>query len=123
VVAWVNVNMTVIRDAAGQAARTMATIEDITERKQAQAEREAMVQTLEEALANVKTLSGLVPICAHCKKIRDDHGYWSQVETYVAKHTDARFSHGICPECAHKLYPEFAPEDPPRPRQEAPLGS
>jgi PAS domain S-box-containing protein len=122
-VAWVNVNVTVIRDADGQVSRTLAAIEDITERKRAQAEREALVKTLEEALANVKTLSGLVPICANCKKIRDDHGYWSQVETYVAKHSGARFSHGICPECARKLYPEFASDVPPQPRQEAPDAS
>ena len=65
-------------------------------------------KTEQEALANIKTLSGLIPICAGCKKIRDDRGYWSQVEIYVAKHSGAKFSHGICPECARKLYPELA---------------
>jgi CheY-like chemotaxis protein len=68
---------------------------------------------LTQALANIKTLSGLVPICAGCKNIRDDRGYWNQVETYVAQHSNAKFSHGICPECARKLYPEFAGDYPP----------
>jgi phosphoserine phosphatase RsbU/P len=62
---------------------------------------------LRDALDHVKTLRGIVPICASCKKIRDDQGYWQQVEAYVREHTDAQFSHGICPECAAKLYPDF----------------
>ena len=71
------------------------------------AELEVIIQELQNALAEVKTLRGILPICANCKKIRDDKGYWSQVETYVAKHSAAKFSHGICPECAKKLYPEI----------------
>ena len=62
--------------------------------------------SLTQALANIKTLSGLVPICAGCKKIRDDKGYWSQVEIYVSEHSEAKFSHGICPECSRKYYPD-----------------
>ncbi len=62
---------------------------------------------LQEALDTVKTLKGLVPICANCKKIRNDDGYWEQVESYVMNHTDAEFSHGICPDCMKKLYPEY----------------
>ena len=64
-------------------------------------------ETLEETLAEVKTLSGLLPICSHCKKIRDDKGYWNQIETYIRRHSGAEFSHGICPDCAKKHYPEF----------------
>jgi YesN/AraC family two-component response regulator len=60
---------------------------------------------LEAALAQVRTLSGLLPICAACKKIRDDQGYWHQVEVYIRNHSQAEFSHGICPDCARKLYP------------------
>jgi len=63
---------------------------------------------LQRALAEIKTLRGIVPICASCKKIRDDHGYWSQVEVYVRDRTEAEFSHSVCPECMKKLYPEFA---------------
>jgi hypothetical protein len=65
---------------------------------------------LTESLANIKTLSGLLPICASCKKVRDDKGYWSQVESYVSSRSEARFSHGICPDCAKKLYPGFYEE-------------
>lgn len=63
---------------------------------------------LKKALQEIKTLQGLVPICACCKKIRDDQGYWHQVESYVVAHTEAEFTHGICPECAKKLYPELS---------------
>lgn len=60
-----------------------------------------------EAQASIKTLSGLIPICSNCKKIRDDKGYWEQLEQYIHDHSEAEFSHGICPDCAKKLYPEF----------------
>ncbi len=83
------------------------TVRYAIERKRAVTERERLIGELQDALAKVKTLSGLVPICASCKKIRDDKGYWSQVETYVAKHSQAKFSHGICPECAKELYPDL----------------
>jgi DNA-binding response OmpR family regulator len=66
----------------------------------------AKVEELSQALDQVKTLRGIVPICANCKKIRDDTGYWNQVEVYVRDHTEAEFSHGICPDCMKKLYPE-----------------
>ena len=64
-------------------------------------------QQLEKALKDVKALSGLLPICSNCKKIRNDQGYWEQVEVYVRDHSEAEFSHGICPECMKELYPEF----------------
>jgi ABC-type uncharacterized transport system substrate-binding protein len=67
-------------------------------------------ERLEKALSRVKTLSGLLPICASCKKIRDDKGYWNQIETYLDQHSDATFSHGICPDCAKRLYPDFMPK-------------
>jgi two-component system cell cycle response regulator len=69
-------------------------------------ELERVNQDLQHALAEVKTLSGLLPICAHCKKIRDDQGYWNQIETYMAKRIDVEFTHGICPSCATKYFPE-----------------
>ncbi|MDD5231577.1 MAG: response regulator, partial [Candidatus Marinimicrobia bacterium] len=83
-------------------------LRDITEKKKAEAEREKLIRDLQEALNQVKTLSGLLPICSHCKKIRDDKGYWSEVETYIHSHSDVDFSHGICPECLKKYYPEIA---------------
>jgi phosphoserine phosphatase RsbU/P len=67
----------------------------------------AKIEELCQALAQIKTLSGILPICANCKKIRDDHGYWKQVETYVREHSEATFSHSICPECMKELYPGF----------------
>jgi len=67
----------------------------------------AKIEELRQALDQVKTLRGIVPICANCKKIRDDKGYWNQVEAYVCQHTEAEFTHGICPECMKTLYPEL----------------
>jgi two-component system, OmpR family, response regulator VanR len=64
-------------------------------------------EQLQEALTNIKTLSGLIPICASCKKIRQDSGYWQQIEAYISDHSEAKFSHGICPECVKKLYPDI----------------
>ena len=66
---------------------------------------------LQDAPAKVKTLSGLLPICSSCKKIRDDEGYWNQLEAYIQEHSDVLFSHGFCPECAKKLYPEIFGDD------------
>jgi hypothetical protein len=80
---------------------------DVTDRKQAEEEREKLIQELQDALAKVKTLSGLLPICSSCKKIRDDKGYWNQIEAYIRDHSEANFSHSICPECAKELYPQL----------------
>jgi CheY-like chemotaxis protein len=66
-------------------------------------ERERLISELKDALAHIKTLRGLLPMCAWCKKIRDDKGYWAQVEVYMEKHLDATFTHGICPECLKKV--------------------
>ena len=63
-----------------------------------------MIEELQEALAEVKILSGLFPICASCKKIRDDKGYWNQIDSYIQEHSEAKFSHGLCPECTDGLY-------------------
>ena len=73
-------------------------------------ERHKLVLNLQQALNEVRTLRGFLPICSNCKKIRNDKGYWQAVEVYVQEHSDAQFSHGICPECLKKLYPEFAAE-------------
>jgi PAS domain S-box-containing protein len=85
--------------------RVFGIVQDITQRKLAQAERENLILQLQSAVEHIKTLKGIVPICAHCKKIRDDKGYWQQVEAYVARHTEAQFSHGICPDCEEKFFP------------------
>ncbi len=89
---------------------------DITERKLIEAEREKVVNDLQEALAKVRLLSGFLPICSVCKKIRDDQGYWQQIEAYIRDHSEAEFSHSYCPECAKRLYPEaFAGDEDPDP--------
>jgi PAS domain S-box-containing protein len=80
-----------------------AILRDITDRRRLREERERLIAELQDALANVKTLSGLMPICAWCKRIRDDKGYWTQLETYLSHHTTAEFSHGMCPECDKKF--------------------
>jgi hypothetical protein len=86
-------------------------IDYIAALKQAEEERERLILQLREALASIKTLRGLLPICYSCKQIRDDKGYWQQIETYIHDHTDANFTHGICPACATKLYPDFHPDE------------
>lgn len=78
------------------------------ERKRLELEKEQLIEDLKAALAKVKTLSSMLPICASCKKIRDDTGYWHQIESYITEHSDTEFSHGICPDCMVKLYPEYA---------------
>lgn len=83
----------------------------ILKQKRAESEKKRVIIELKEALAEVKTLSGLIPICASCKNIRDDKGYWSNVEAYIGTHSDAEFSHSICPECRTHLYPELYPEE------------
>lgn len=80
---------------------------EMEERKIAQIEKEKLIVELKDALHKVKTLSGLLPICASCKKIRDDQGYWNQIESYIQIRSDAEFSHSICPDCAKKLYPDI----------------
>ncbi|MBP1709607.1 MAG: hypothetical protein H6Q47_140 [Deltaproteobacteria bacterium] len=89
---------------------TQALVRDVTLRKQSETDRERLISELQEALGQVKTLKGLLPICSNCKKVRDDKGYWNQIESYVQQHTDASFTHGICPDCAKKLYPELYAE-------------
>jgi GAF domain-containing protein len=84
-----------------------------SELQQVNKKQESLITELQEALSRIKTLEGMIPICAHCKKIRDDQGYWHQVESYISQlsASDFDFSHGICPECMEKIYPEFHQSD------------
>ena len=77
---------------------------EILRRKQVEAERERLIQQLKEAMGQLKVLSGMLPICASCKKIRDEKGLWNHLESYIRDHSEAEFTHGICPECTQKLY-------------------
>lgn len=89
---------------AGTSWLAAATVRDVTFRKEIESEKNILIADLENALESVKTLHGLLPICSNCKKIRDDQGYWSRVETYLERHTDVMFTHSICPPCAKLLY-------------------
>jgi PAS domain S-box-containing protein len=107
---WVYWSSTAILDDTDAIEYILTTGIDITALKKAESERERLIDELQQALTKVKTLRGLLPICASCKKIRDDQGYWQGVDDYIRKHSLVEFSHGICPACAHKLYPEFFPQ-------------
>jgi PAS domain S-box-containing protein len=88
-----------------------AIIRDTTSRKESESEREKLIVELQNAVSNIKVLKGLIPICSNCKKIRDDEGYYHQIEEYIVKNSDAQFSHGYCQDCAEELYPELFNED------------
>ena len=110
---WLRCRGKAVRDETGKPIRLLGAHTDLTAQKRAEqalrekaAELEIANAQLKEALDSVKTLSGLIPICAWCKKARDDSGYWEAVEKYVADRSEATFSHGMCPECSKKWYPE-----------------
>lgn len=81
--------------------------QEAAQRREAEADRERLLQRLQRTLSEVKTLRGLLPICSNCKKIRDDHGIWNQIELYIPQHSEAQFTHGICPDCIKELYPNL----------------
>jgi PAS domain S-box-containing protein len=85
---------------------SLVILRDVTERKRSMREKEMLIAELREALSKVKALSGLLPTCAGCRKIRDDAGEWQEMETYISAHSEADFSHGLCPHCAERLYPD-----------------
>ncbi len=97
-------------DLDGEAA-IVSVSKDITERIRLAADRERLIDELEHSLSKVKLLSGMLPICASCKKIRDDKGYWLQIESYLRDHSEAVFTHGLCPDCADKLFPGYDKKD------------
>ena len=94
-----------IFDGKGEYAGYRGIDRDITARTRSERDKEYLILKLSNALSRVRTLTGLLPICASCKKIRNDNGYWEQIETYIRDHSDASFSHGYCPECATRLFP------------------
>jgi PAS domain S-box-containing protein len=98
------VNASPLLNAVGQRWGGVAVFTNITERKQAMEAQAALLAELQQALKEIKTLRGLIPICAHCKNVRDDRGFWQQVEDYFQQHTEAEFSHGICPDCFEKHF-------------------
>ena len=101
-------NLATFLNAERAVAGLVGVMTDITERKSAETEREKLIGELRDALSRVRLLSGFLPICARCKKIRDDRGYWQQIEAYIRDHSEAEFSHSICPDCVNELYPELS---------------
>ena len=93
------------RDATGRPVHVSGAITDVTARKLIEQERERVLLEMQGTMDQVKALAGFVPICSGCKKIRDDQGAWEQVEAFVSRHLDVRFSHGICPTCEKRLFP------------------
>ena len=110
----VSLTISPVRDASGKLVGVSTIGRDISETKKAEAERERLVADLQTALGKVKTLRGLLPICSSCKKIRDDNGYWNQIEFYIRERSDASFTHGICPDCAEQLYGAVLNAAPPQ---------
>jgi PAS domain S-box-containing protein len=104
---WTWTTKVPLRDDNGQIVGLVGITRGINELMNTQKARDKLITELQNALADVKTLSGLVPICANCKQIRDDKGYWTQIESYIQERSQASFTHGICPACMKKLYPEF----------------
>ncbi len=103
----VHISAALTKDSDGKSTGIVVNLTDITARRKLEEEREKLIHELQNALAEVKTLSGLLPICSHCKNVRDDKGYWNKIESYIHQHSGTLFSHGICPECAEKYYPDF----------------
>ena len=101
---WASTNAHYYRDKDGKIMGIEGITRDVTEQRRAHETQLKLIEELKNAMAKVRTLSGLLPICASCKKIRDDKGYWSQIESYISDHSEAEFSHGICPDCMKKLY-------------------
>ena len=82
-------------------------VRDISKQQQMKAEREKLIQQLQEAIKEIKALRGILPVCSFCKRVRDDQGFWEQVDVYLQRHSRADISHSICPECAKERYPDI----------------
>jgi PAS domain S-box-containing protein len=109
---WLSTWLVPLLDDTGQVTAVMGVARDITNQKWLEEDKQKLLNKLQNALTQIKTLSGLLPICSVCKKIRDDEGYWQQVEGYIQNHTDVIFTHGVCPDCFPKLYPDFDASKP-----------
>jgi len=107
---WVEISARALRDGLSGSLFYEGSVEDISQRHGAQQERERLIAELRGALSHAKQLSGLLPICSSCKKIRDDHGEWNPLEVYIQQRSDASFTHSFCPECVRRLYPEIFAE-------------
>jgi len=107
----VSVTISPIKNAKGEITGASAIARDISRQKQEEQDRLKLITELTAAMNQVRTLTGMLPICASCKRIRDDKGYWQQVETYISKHSEVIFSHGVCPQCAEEYKRQFDLKD------------
>ncbi len=115
---WIRDRGFFLPDKEGRAYCQLGMLEDINDRKLAETERDKLISELQEAMSEVKTLSGLLPICSSCKKIRNDEGYWEGIEKFISERSEAEFSHGICPNCRKKLFPENQAEKLAKPEKQ-----
>lgn len=104
-------NKATFRDSRENVAGLLGIMLDITDRKRAEQEREDLIDELRKANSEIENLQGLIPICSFCKKIRDDEGYWENIEKYITAHSKAIFTHGVCPDCIKKHYPEYSDDE------------
>lgn len=104
---WFEAHISPIAEIEGQPRMVVWMAFNITPLQKALKEKDALILELQQATREIKTLRGIIPICAYCKNIRDDNGYWTQLEAYLAENSDANLSHGICPECIKKHFPEY----------------
>jgi len=104
---WIQLRATLVKDNQGKLLAIEGIASDITAKKLEEMERKQLIRELRKALEDVKTLSGLLPICSFCKKVRDDQGYWKQIESYITEHSELFFTHGLCPDCLTHHYPEY----------------
>ncbi|MCE5271806.1 hypothetical protein LLH00_11045 [bacterium] len=104
---WIDISCSPLEHRDSSPAGRLYILRNITEQKQREREKERMIAALEKSLSEIKRLQGLLPICMHCKKVRNDKGYWEHVELYVSEHSEAVFSHGVCPDCLEKFYGQY----------------
>jgi len=109
---WLDVRVSPVEDRWGRLAGRIVVARDITLQKQMQEERERLIDELKDAIKQVTKLEGLLPLCSSCRKVRDDQGYWAQIESYLSTRTGVEFTHGICPDCMTRLYPEIMDDSP-----------
>lgn len=104
------------KDEEGNFLRSLAVLIDVTAQKKAEASQEKLIRELQKALEEISSLRGILPLCSFCKRVRDDKGYWEQVDIYITKHTPAEISHSFCPECLKKHYPTLAQHNAKQPK-------
>jgi PAS domain S-box-containing protein len=106
-IVWILLSVSLVHDAQGDPLYFISQIQDITRRKEAEKEKESLIRQLQDVLATVKTLQGLLPVCAWCKQVRNDEGYWLHLDAYVKEELDVTFTHGICPTCLERVSPSL----------------